>query len=35
MNQFGGNWREAKMEIVISYAKAYLTIMNTQDWENL
>jgi three-Cys-motif partner protein len=32
MNQFGGNWTEVKMEIVISYAKAYLTIMNKQDW---
>lgn len=28
MNEFGGNWTEAKMEIVVSYAKAYLTIMN-------
>lgn len=32
MNQFGGNWTEAKMEIVVSYAKAYLTIMNNQKW---
>jgi len=32
MNQFGGNWTEAKMEIVVNYAKAYLTIMNKQDW---
>ena len=32
MNQFGGNWTEAKMEIVESYAKAYLTIMNQQGW---
>jgi three-Cys-motif partner protein len=32
MNQFGGNWTEAKMEIVVGYAKAYLTIMNKQDW---
>ena len=32
MNQFGGNWTEAKMEIVVSYAKAYLTIMNKQNW---
>ena len=32
MNQFGGNWTEAKMEIVVDYAKAYLTIMNNQDW---
>ncbi len=32
MNQFGGNWTEAKMEIVVSYAKAYLTIMQKQSW---
>jgi len=32
MNQFGGNWTEEKMEIVVSYAKAYLTIMNQQKW---
>lgn len=32
MNQFGGNWTEAKMEIVVSYAKAYLTIMNKKPW---
>ncbi len=32
MNNFGGNWTEAKMDIVVSYAKAYLVIMNKQDW---
>lgn len=32
MNQFGGTWTEAKMEIVVSYARAYLTIMNKQSW---
>jgi len=32
MNQFGGNWTEAKMEIVVDYAKAYLIIMNKQNW---
>ena len=32
MNQFGGSWTEAKMKIVIDYAKAYLTIMSKQDW---
>lgn len=32
MNQFGGNWTEAKMQIVIDYAYAYLTIMNKQSW---
>lgn len=31
-NKFGGNWTEAKMEIVVSYAKAYLMIMNKQTW---
>lgn len=28
MNQFGGNWSENKIEILVGYAKAYLTIMN-------
>lgn len=32
MNQFGGNWTDQKMEIVVSYAKAYLVIMNKQKW---
>jgi three-Cys-motif partner protein len=32
MNHFGGNWTESKMEIVVSYAKAYLTIMKSQTW---
>ncbi|CAM3896992.1 three-Cys-motif partner protein TcmP [Mucilaginibacter galii] len=32
MNKFGGNWTEAKMEIVVNYAKAYLRIMNKQSW---
>jgi three-Cys-motif partner protein len=32
MNQFGGSWTEAKMDIVVSYAKAYLTIMDKQSW---
>lgn len=27
MNEFGGNWTENKIEILIEYAKAYLTIM--------
>lgn len=28
MNQFGGDWTKQKIEIVVAYAKAYLTIMN-------
>jgi len=32
MNQFGGNWTEEKMDIIVKYASAYLTIMNKQDW---
>ena len=28
MNQFGGNWTEQKIEMVVAYAKAYLVIMN-------
>jgi three-Cys-motif partner protein len=29
MNQFGGNWTEQKIEMVVAYAKAYLVIMNS------
>lgn len=28
MNEFGGNWTEIKIEILVEYAKAYLDIMN-------
>lgn len=28
MNEFGGNWTDAKIEILVEYANAYLTIMN-------
>lgn len=28
MNKFGGDWTIQKIEIVVNYAKAYLTIMN-------
>lgn len=28
MNNFGGNWSKIKIEILVDYAKAYLTIMN-------
>lgn len=28
MNQFGGSWTQQKIEMVVGYAKAYLTIMN-------
>ncbi|WP_323758182.1 three-Cys-motif partner protein TcmP [Roseivirga sp.] len=28
MNHFGGNWTEAKIEILVEYARAYLQIMN-------
>lgn len=28
MNNFGGNWTEKKIEILVEYARAYLTIMN-------
>ena len=28
MNNFGGDWTEIKIEILVDYAKAYLTIMN-------
>lgn len=29
MNNFGGKWTEAKIEILVEYAQAYLSIMNT------
>lgn len=29
MNEFGGDWTENKIEIIVEYAKAYLNIMNT------
>ena len=29
MNEFGGNWTENKIEILVEYAQAYLTIMNS------
>lgn len=29
MNQFGGDWTQQKIEIVVDYAKAYLVIMNS------
>ncbi|GAA3941776.1 three-Cys-motif partner protein TcmP [Chitinophaga oryziterrae] len=32
MNSFGGSWTIDKMEIVVAYAQAYLTIMNKQAW---
>ncbi len=39
MNNFGGNWTENKIEILVEYAKAYLTIMNKfavmYNWELL
>lgn len=28
MNEFGGNWTEKKIEILVEYAGAYLNIMN-------
>lgn len=28
MNQFGGEWTRIKIEILVEYARAYLTIMN-------
>jgi three-Cys-motif partner protein len=39
MNEFGGNWTENKIEILVEYAMAYLTIMNRYanlyDWKLL
>lgn len=28
MNQFGGDWTEQKIEMTVSYTKAYLVFMN-------
>jgi len=36
LNQFGGNWTKKKIEILVEYAKAYLTIMkNYPYWQLL
>jgi three-Cys-motif partner protein len=35
MNKFGGNWTMVKIEILVEYAKAYLTIMNKYPWFKL
>lgn len=39
MNNFGGDWTESKIEILVEYAKAYLSIMNKFadkfDWKLL
>ena len=34
MNQFGGDWTENKIEIIVEYAKAYLNIMNIHATKN-
>lgn len=35
MNKFGGDWTKQKMEIVVSYAKAYLTVMKSRPYWKL
>lgn len=35
MNEFGGNWTKNKIEILIKYAKAYLTIMKDRPYWKL
>ncbi len=35
MNQFGGDWTKIKIEILVEYAKAYLTIMNDRKFFKL
>jgi hypothetical protein len=36
MNQFGGDWTSLKIEILVEYAKAYLTIMKKHSyWRTL
>ena len=37
MNKFGGKWTKIKIDILVDYARAYLTIMqkyaNESNWE--
>lgn len=33
MNNFGGDWTKIKIEILVEYAKAYLTIMNKYNYK--
>jgi three-Cys-motif partner protein len=35
MNQFGGDWTKTKIEILVEYAKAYLTIMKSRAFYKL
>ncbi len=35
MNQFGGDWTDKKIEILVEYAKAYLVIMNKRSYWKL
>lgn len=35
MNEFGGNWTKIKIEILIEYARAYLTIMKSRSFFKL
>lgn len=35
MNEFGGNWTETKIEILVEYAQAYLTIMKNRGYYKL
>lgn len=35
MNQFGGDWTKIKIEILVEYAKAYLTIMKSRKYYKL
>lgn len=35
MNQFGGDWTKVKIEILVEYAKAYLTIMKGRGYYKL
>lgn len=35
MNEFGGNWTKIKIEILVKYAKAYLTIMKSRTFFKL
>lgn len=35
MNNFGGDWTSQKIDIIVSYAKAYLKVMKDQSYFKL
>jgi len=35
MKEFGGEWTQIKMDIILKYAKAYLRIMKKYSWKTM